>query len=95
MMTTLMTPNLKPKSYSATTAMSFFVESAAAADDADFDYAKLEAQIKIPPPLPCHFFLEPAAAADKANFIIRNPVMPLKSIILDGSLCPMGWAIMP
>ena len=45
MMPTSMTPNSKPKSYYATNAMSIFVESAAAADDADFDDAKLEAQI--------------------------------------------------
>ena len=46
MMPTSMTPSLKPKSYSATNALSFFVESdAAAADDADFDAAELQARI--------------------------------------------------
>ena len=45
MMPTLMPPNSKQESYSATNALSFFVDSAAAADDADFDDAKLEAQI--------------------------------------------------
>ena len=46
MMPTSMTPNSKPKSYYATNAMSIFVESdAAAADDADFDDAELQAKI--------------------------------------------------
>ena len=41
-----MLSNSKPKSYSATNAITFFVESdAAAADDADFDVAELQAQI--------------------------------------------------
>ena len=41
-----MPPNLKTESYSITNAMSFFVESAAAADDADFeDASKLQVRI--------------------------------------------------
>ena len=45
MMPTSMTPNLKPTSHYATNAMTFFVESVTAADDADFDAVELEAQI--------------------------------------------------
>eukprot|EP00579_Thalassiosira_antarctica_P004979 CAMPEP_0201901572 /NCGR_PEP_ID=MMETSP0902-20130614/54503_1 /ASSEMBLY_ACC=CAM_ASM_000551 /TAXON_ID=420261 /ORGANISM="Thalassiosira antarctica, Strain CCMP982" /LENGTH=206 /DNA_ID=CAMNT_0048435537 /DNA_START=529 /DNA_END=1149 /DNA_ORIENTATION=+ len=69
MMPTLMLPNSGPESYSVTNAMTFFVESAAATDGADFKAVKFEAQI-----LFRHytnamtFFVGSAAAADGADF---------------------------
>jgi len=69
MMPTSMLPNSGPESYSVTNAMTFFVESAAATDGADFKAVKFEAQI-----LFRHytnamtFFVGSAAAADDADF---------------------------